>query len=232
METNPTPLPTLANRLAALRQAVAAANLLHSPGKPPVTLVGASKTQPAAVLAEAIALGLRHFGENKVQEAQAKWPALKAAHPEVVLHLIGPLQSNKAGEAVALFDVIETVDRPKIATALANAVANHPSPAARRFYIQVNTGEEPQKAGVLPRDLEKLVALCRTLETEHWRLDGLMCIPPAHENPAPHFALLDKLASRYGLSARSMGMSDDFAAAIRLGATHVRIGTRLFGERR
>jgi uncharacterized pyridoxal phosphate-containing UPF0001 family protein len=217
-------------------------------------LIGASKGQPAAKLEAAIGLGLTHFGENKVQEAAEKWPALKAAHPEVTLHLIGPLQSNKAADAVALFDVIQTVDRPKIADALAAAVerlrrlnearvASHGEPEGRglggdapartkfatpKFLIQVNIGEEPQKAGVAPKDAAALLAHCRSLGLT---INGLMCVPPEGVNPAPYFALMQKLAREHGLKELSMGMSGDFETAIRMGATMVRVGTALFGER-
>ena len=189
-------------------------------------LLAASKTQPAAVLEEAIALGLTQFGENKVQEAQAKWPALKAVHPQVRLHLIGPLQSNKAAEAVALFDVIQTVDREKIVDALAEQMRKQQRMVP--CYLQVNTGEEPQKGGVAPAQLPALLAYARQAGLS---VEGLMCIPPADANPAPHFALLATLAKRHGLTGLSMGMSEDAATAIRLGATCVRIGTRLFGAR-
>ncbi len=220
------PHTTLAERLPSLRTAIDAARVQSPATAAQVTLIAASKTQPAEVLAEAIRLGVTAFGENKVQEAQAKWPALKAAHPEVALHLIGPLQSNKAAEAVALFDAIQTIDREKIARAVADEIAKQGR--AVRCFIQVNTGEEPQKGGVMPQNLTALVAVCRDVGLP---LDGLMCIPPADQNPAPHFALLNRLAAEHGLSALSMGMSDDFADAIRLGATAVRIGTKLFGAR-
>lgn len=216
----------IAQRLAEIRAAMGNAQGDSPAAAGKITLIGASKTQPAAVLEAAIAAGITDFGENKVQEAQAKWPGLKRAHPNLRLHLIGPLQSNKAREAVALFDVIQTIDRPKIATALAAEMESQ-----QRWlpcYLQINTGEEAQKAGVLPRDLSALLAQCRTLGLP---VTGLMCIPPAGENPAPHFALLNRLAQQAGLTELSMGMSDDFADAIRLGATAVRIGTRLFGAR-
>jgi hypothetical protein len=189
-------------------------------------LIGASKSQSASLLAEAITLGLADFGENKVQEAQSKWPALKALHPHVRLHLIGPLQSNKAADAVALFDVIHTVDRPKIADALAAAcqkLGKHPA-----FLLQMNTGEEPQKAGVSPRETQALLAHCQKLGLN---VVGLMCVPPEGENPAPHFALLKKMANELGLTELSMGMSSDYQTALRLGATMVRVGTALFGSR-
>ena len=191
-----------------------------------VVLVGASKTQPLEVLEEAIQLGLTHFGENKVQEAQAKWPVLKAKYPGIRLHLIGPLQSNKAADAVALFDVVETVDREKIADMLVDAMKKQGRQVA--CYIQVNTGEEAQKGGVKPQALAAFLTYTAQIGLP---VTGLMCIPPADANPAPHFALLKKLADRHGLAELSMGMSSDFAEAIRLGATEVRIGTRLFGER-
>jgi pyridoxal phosphate enzyme (YggS family) len=189
-------------------------------------LIGASKTQPVALLEAAISLGLSDFGENRVQEAEAKWPALKAAHPKVRLHLIGPLQSNKAENAVALFDVIHTIDREKIADALAAAckkLGKHPA-----MLIQVNTGEEPQKAGVAPRDVAALLTHCRALGLP---VVGLMCVPPHNVNPAPHFALLATMARRFGLNELSMGMSSDVDVALRMGATMVRVGTALFGER-
>ncbi len=213
----------LATTLASLQQRVADAkpSALSHP-----ILVGASKNQPVELLAAAIALGLNDFGENKVQEAQGKWPALKARYPPVRLHLIGALQSNKAEDAVALFDVIQTVDRPKIVQAL--AAACHKLGKRPSFLIQVNTGEEPQKAGVAPRDVAFLLAHCRELSLP---ITGLMCVPPDGANPAPHFALLKKMADEFGVKELSMGMSSDFESAIRLGATMVRIGTALFGSR-
>ena len=190
-------------------------------------LIAVSKGHTAARMEEALALGQRVFGENRVQEAQEKWPALKLKYPDIELHLIGPLQSNKAKEAVALFDVIETLDRPKLAEALAAEMGrqNRQLPC----FIQVNTGEEAQKAGVLPGEADDFIRECR----EKWKLPvvGLMCIPPAETNPAPHFALLREIAKRHGLSQLSMGMSGDFEVAVRFGATHVRVGTALFGER-
>lgn len=189
-------------------------------------LIGASKMQPVETLEAAIALGLTQFGENRVQEAAQKWPALKARHPGVALHLIGPLQSNKAADAVALFDVIQTVDRPKIASALSEACEKLCKRPA--FLIQVNIGEEPQKAGVAPKDTAALLAHCRSLGLT---IDGLMCVPPEGVNPAPYFALMKKMADELGLRELSMGMSGDFETAIRLGATMVRVGTALFGSR-
>lgn len=221
------PHGSLATGLAALQQGVAAAAAARLTPGPAPAIIGASKSQPIPVLEAAITAGLTQFGENKVQEAQAKWPALKAAHPQITLHLIGPLQSNKAAEAVALFDVIQTVDREKIAAALAKEITAQGRKVA--VLIQVNTGEEPQKSGVSPRQAPALIAFCRQLGLD---LKGLMCVPPVGETPAPHFALLQKMAAEYGLPWLSMGMSDDYETAIRFGATHVRIGTALFGERR
>ena len=192
-----------------------------------IRLVAVTKTVPAAEIAHAIAASQRIFGENRVQEAQAKWPALRESHPGIELHLIGPLQSNKVREAVTLFDVIETVDRPKLARALAEEIARadkHP-----RLFVQVNSGEEPQKAGVLPAEADAFIALCR--DTLGLNVDGLMCIPPLDEEPAMHFALLAKIAARNGVKELSMGMSGDFVRAIPFGATYVRVGTAIFGER-
>ena len=191
-----------------------------------VALVAVSKTFDAEVILPVIRAGQRIFGENRVQEAKRKWPELRAQTNGIELHLIGPLQSNKAEEAVELFDVIETVDRPKIVSALAAAMDK--ARRKPRFYLQVNTGAEPQKAGVLPQDLAELVALCG----EHaLSPEGLMCIPPAGEQASPHFALLAKLGARHDLKHLSMGMSADFECAIQLGATHVRLGSAIFGVR-
>ncbi len=216
----------LATALGEIRHSIRDAQSHSGLAALEITLVAASKTQPVALLEEAIRLGVTNFGENKVQEAEAKWPVLKATHPHVRLHLIGPLQSNKAADAVALFDVIETIDREKIA----DAVAAECTRLGRQVecYIQVNTGEEPQKGGVLPSEVGVLLAYCQSAGL---RVTGLMCIPPAEANPAPHFALLRKLADGLGLTQLSMGMSQDYPDAIRLGATAVRIGTRLFGAR-
>ncbi len=191
-----------------------------------ICLIAVSKTREAEAIAPVIAAGQRHFGENRVQEAQAKWPALKAQTPDVVLHLIGSLQSNKAEDAVALFDEIHVLDRPSLAEALAKAMAK--SGKRPSLYVQVNTGAEAQKGGVSLNDLPALVEHARALDLP---LIGLMCIPPAEEEPAPHFALLAKLARRYNLPKLSMGMSDDFDHAIAQGATHVRVGSAIFGVR-
>lgn len=192
-----------------------------------VTLVAVSKTHGADRVRELLAVGQRVFGENRVQEAQEKFPALKAEYADLKLHLIGPLQTNKAREAVALFDVIQSVDREKLAVTLAKEMAR----ADKRpdCFVQVNTGEEPQKAGILPADLDSFVAACR--DTHKLPVVGLMCIPPVDEEPALHFALLAKMAARHGLTNISMGMSADYETAVRLGATHVRVGSALFGQR-
>jgi hypothetical protein len=179
------------------------------------------------VIERAIAAGQHIFGENRVQEAAAKWPALRARQPDIELHLIGPLQSNKVREAVALFDVVETLDRPKLARALAEEMAR--VDRRPRLFVQVNTGEELQKAGVFPAEADAFIALCR--DTFGLALDGLMCIPPFDEEPAPHFALLAKIAARNGVRELSMGMSGDFVRAIPFGATYVRVGTAIFGDR-
>jgi pyridoxal phosphate enzyme (YggS family) len=197
----------------------------RDPGE--VELVCVSKNfGPEAIRVVADA-GQRVFGENRVQEAREKWPGLRATYGQIDLHLIGPLQSNKAADAVELFDVIETVDRPKIATALAQAI--HASGKRPRLYIQVNTGEEPQKAGVAPRDLGGLLHRCRV--ELNLTIEGLMCIPPADQLASPHFALLRRLASESGLQKLSMGMSSDFELAIQLGASSVRVGSAIFGSR-
>jgi pyridoxal phosphate enzyme (YggS family) len=216
-----------AANLAAItaRMAAAARQVGRDPAD--VTLVAVSKTHGAERVAAMYEAGQRVFGENRVQEAEGKFPALKERHGDLQLHLIGPLQTNKVKEAVALFDAIETVDRPKLAQALAREMERQ----GRRLacFIQVNTGEEPQKAGVAPADADGFVRLCR--DELKLPVIGLMCIPPADEEPALHFALLAKLARRNGLARLSMGMSGDFETAIRLGATHVRVGTALFGTR-
>ncbi|WP_027145134.1 YggS family pyridoxal phosphate-dependent enzyme [Mesorhizobium sp. WSM3626] len=192
-----------------------------------VTLVAVSKTFDAVDIQPVIEAGQRVFGENRVQEAQGKWPALKKAFPDIELHLIGPLQSNKAKEAVALFDVIETIDRDKIAAELAKEVARQGR--APKLYVQVNTGSEPQKAGIEPREAVAFVKRCR--EVHGLAIEGLMCIPPADENPGPHFALLEKMAREAGVAKLSMGMSGDYETAIAFGATSVRVGSAIFGNR-
>jgi len=211
----------------AVRERIAAAEREAGRDAGSVTLVAVSKTFEADAIRPVIEAGQRVFGENRVQEAQAKWPALKAEFPDIELHLIGPLQSNKAKEAVALADVIETVDREKIAAELAKEIARQGR--APRLYIQVNTGSEPQKAGIEPRDAVAFVARCR--DVHGLAIEGLMCIPPADENPGPHFALLEKLASEAGVAKLSMGMSGDYETAIAFGATSVRVGSAIFGSR-
>jgi pyridoxal phosphate enzyme (YggS family) len=192
-----------------------------------VTLIAVSKTFGPEAISPVIEAGQRVFGENRVQEAKAKWPGLMAAYPGLVLHLIGPLQSNKAKEAVALFDAIHSVDRASICEALAKEIKSQRREP--QLFVQINTGEEPQKAGVAPGEADAFLARCR----EHYGLSisGLMCIPPVNDPPAPHFALTAKIAARNGLKNLSMGMSADFATAIQMGATHVRVGSAIFGAR-
>uniref|UniRef100_UPI003BAA33BC YggS family pyridoxal phosphate-dependent enzyme n=1 Tax=Stappia sp. TaxID=1870903 RepID=UPI003BAA33BC len=218
---------TAAANLAGIRDTIARAERAAGRASGEVTLVAVSKTFDADAIRPVLEAGQRVFGENRVQEAQGKWPGLREEFSGVELHLIGPLQSNKAKEAVALFDVIHSIDREKIARALkAECEAQGRN---LRFFIQVNTGEEPQKAGIAPQEADAFIALCR----EELGLDiaGLMCIPPVDEVPAPHFALLAKIAARNGLSGLSMGMSSDFESAIAMGATHVRVGSAIFGTR-
>ena len=194
---------------------------------PKTTLIAVTKTHDAQRIVPVIAAGHRDFGENRVQEAQGKWPELKAQYPDIVLHLIGPLQTNKVCDAMALFDAIHSLDRPKLAEAIlreGERIGRMPV-----LFVQVNTGEEEQKAGVRPREAEAFVELCR--ETLNLPIAGLMCVPPVGEPPAPHFALLQKMARELGLPFLSMGISGDFETAIRFGATHVRVGTSIFGER-
>lgn len=215
-----TPELSISQRRAAILGELAAA------ASPPPVLVAVSKSQTDEAIAELLATGQRVFGENRVQEAKAHWEGKRSAFPDLELHLIGPLQTNKAEDAVRLFDVIQTLDRPKLADALAAAIAK--VGRAPRLMIQVNTGEEPQKAGVAPAYLEALIAHARSRGLTP---EGLMCIPPAGEPAGPHFALLAKLARAHGLPHLSMGMSGDYTLAARYGATHVRVGTALFGAR-
>ncbi len=214
-------------RLAAIRSRVADVTRAARRPEASVELIAVSKTFDAADIRPILDAGQRTFGENRVQEAQGKWPLLRAEFTDLKLHLIGPLQSNKAADAVALFDAIHTIDRPKIAAAIAGEMSKQ----ARKLdlFVQVNTGEEPQKAGAMPADAEAFVAMCRTdLKLE---IAGLMCIPPVGEEPAVHFAFLAKLARKLNLPGLSMGMSGDFETAIRFGATHVRVGSAIFGAR-
>lgn len=220
--TSPSP-----NGLAAVEQEITRACKDARRDRASVTLIAVSKTFGADAISPVIAAGQRIFGENRVQEAKAKWPALVAAHPGITLHLIGPLQSNKAKEAVALFDAIHSVDRPSICEALAKEIKSqrrHPE-----MFVQINTGEEPQKAGIAPAEADAFIASCR--DTYGLAISGLMCIPPVDEAPGPHFALTAKIAARNGLKNLSMGMSADFATAIQFGATHVRVGSAIFGHR-
>ena len=214
-------------RLAEVERRIATA--ARGVGRDPtsVHLIAVTKTFGDAEILPALEAGHRLFGENRVQEATAKWPALEARYPNIELHLIGPLQSNKAREAVALFDAIHTIDRPKIAKAVADEMARQGK--RLKLFTEVNTGEEPQKAGVMPKEAAAFVAMCR----EGLKLDisGLMCLPPLEEEPAVHFAFLAKLAKELGLSDLSMGMSADFETAVQFGATHVRVGSAVFGPR-
>lgn len=191
-----------------------------------VTLIAVSKMQPNARVIDVLEQGHRVFGENRVQEAAGKWPEFREQYQDIELHVIGPLQTNKARAAMELADVVHTVDRPKLAKAIARIAQEIGS--CPELFIQVNTGEEPQKAGILPADADGFVAECRALDLP---VKGLMCIPPVEEEPALHFAQLAKIAERNGLSGLSMGMSGDFETAIRLGATHVRVGSAIFGDR-
>lgn len=224
--TQPSPEATVASRLTAIRQQIADAAATAKRAAEAVTLVAVAKTFPAEAVAEALAAGQRHFGENRVQEGMAKYPALRETHPDLVLHLIGPLQTNKVKQAVAHFDVIHTLDRDSLAKELAKEFDR----SGRRLpcFVQVNTGEEPQKAGCAPQEADAFIAACRALDLP---VVGLMCIPPAEEEPSPHFALLNKIARRNGLEQLSMGMSGDFETAVMLGATHVRVGSAIFGGR-
>ncbi|MBM3506691.1 MAG: YggS family pyridoxal phosphate-dependent enzyme [Alphaproteobacteria bacterium] len=217
----------VAANLAHVRRRIAAAAAGVGRRPSDVALVAVSKNQPAVRVAAALQDGQRAFGENQVQEAQAKWPALRARFPDITLHLLGPLQTNKVKAAVATFDVIQTLDRPKLAHALAAELAA--SGKRPPCFIEVNIGEEPQKAGVLPAELPQFLELCQA--ELNLPVVGLMCIPPLGEIPAPHFALLAKLADRHRLAERSMGMSGDYEDAVTLGATIVRVGTAIFGER-
>src|SRR5262245_14260398 len=218
---------TPAGRLAAVQAEIAAA--CREAGRDPasVTLVAIAKTFSADGIEPVLAAGQRVFGENRVQEAKAKWPSLQARHPGVALHLVGPLQSNKAKEAVALFDAIHAVDRPSLCQALAKEIARQDRRPT--LFVEINIGAEAQKAGVLPEEADAFITACR--ETHGLDVSGLMCIPPVDEAPAPHFALLAKIAKRNNLNLLSMGMSSDFALAARFGATHVRVGTAIFGAR-
>jgi hypothetical protein len=224
-DTNTT--DTIASRLALVRDDIVAAAKAAGRDANGVKLIAVSKTHPAEAVEEAIAAGQKLFGENRVQEAKAKFSELKAAHPDIALHIIGPLQSNKVKDAVGIADAIHSVDREKIARAIADEIKaqdRHPE-----LLIQVNTGEEPQKAGITPDELPDFLTLCR--DELGLTISGLMCIPPVDEEPALHFALLAKLAARHALAELSMGMSGDYETAIQFGATYVRVGTAIFGAR-
>lgn len=214
-------------RLAEIEAEIAVA--AEEAGRKPadVQLIAVSKTFDGPEIKPVLEAGQRRFGENRVQEAAGKWPALRQQFPDVELHLIGPLQSNKTREAVELFDAIHSIDRPKIARAIAEEMTKQGRKL--KLFVQVNTGEEAQKAGVPPRELPVLLALCR--DELGLTIDGLMCIPPVDEEPAIHFAFLAKLAAENGVAGLSMGMSDDFATAVAFGATHVRVGSAIFGGR-
>jgi pyridoxal phosphate enzyme (YggS family) len=218
---------TTRSGLATVRDEIARACRDASRDAASVTLVAVSKTFAADAILPIIGEGQRVFGENRVQEAKAKWPDLKARYPDVALHLIGPLQSNKAKEAVALFDAIHSVDRASLCEALAKEIQKQGR--APLLFVEINTGAEPQKAGVLPEAADGFLKACR--DTYGLTIGGLMCIPPADEAPAPHFALTAKIAVRNGLELLSMGMSADYPAAIAMGATHVRVGSAIFGAR-
>jgi PLP dependent protein len=225
---NPVSLtPSSPNALAVVEQEVVRACADARRDRASVNLIAVSKTFGAEAIEPVIVAGQRMFGENRVQEAKAKWPALMAAHPGLSLHLIGPLQSNKAKEAVALFDAIHSVDRPSLCQALAKEIEAQKKQL--QLFVQINTGEEPQKAGIAPADADAFIANCR--ENHGLIISGLMCIPPVNEAPAPHFALTAKIAARNGLANLSMGMSADFAIAIQFGATHIRVGSAIFGHR-
>jgi pyridoxal phosphate enzyme (YggS family) len=220
-----TEAPTAA--LDAVEREIVAACTQARRDRASVTLIAVSKTFGADAIVPIIAAGQRVFGENRVQEAKAKWPGLMSTYPDLKLHLIGPLQSNKAKEAVALFDAIHSVDRASICQALAKEIKSqnrHPE-----LFVQLNTGEEAQKAGVAPAEADSFIAACR--ETYGLAISGVMCIPPVNDAPAPHFALTAKIAARNGLKNLSMGMSADFAVAIQFGATHIRVGSAIFGHR-
>ncbi len=214
-------------RLAEVRARIVAAAAQAGRDPATITLIAVSKTFPSEAVAPVIAAGQREFGENRVQEAESKWPPLKKRHPDLRLHLIGPLQTNKARDAVALFDAIHTLDRDKLAGVLAKEMAR----AGRRpsLFVEVNTGKEPQKAGIEPEEAADFVTRCR--EVHGLSIAGLMCIPPFDADPVPHFALLRRLADGLELKSLSMGMSADYETAILHGATHVRVGSAIFGER-
>ena len=219
--------PHSPNGLANVEQEIIRACVEARRDRASVTLIAVSKTFAADAIVPVIEAGQRVFGENRVQEAKGKWPGLMSSYPGLALHLIGPLQSNKAKEAVALFDAIHSVDRPSICEALAKEIESQKR--RPQLFVQLNTGEEPQKAGVAPGEADAFIASCR--DRYGLVISGLMCIPPVNDAPAPHFALTAKIAARNGLTGLSMGMSADFVTAIQFGATHVRVGSAIFGHR-
>jgi len=227
LAASPSPAASIAVSLATVQGRIATAAREWHRDPAGVTLIAVAKTFPAEAVAEALTAGQRHFGENRVQEGMAKYPELRARYPDLVLHLIGPLQTNKVRQAVQHFDVIHTLDRASLAAELAKEFTK----SGKRLpcFVQVNTGEEPQKAGCLPMEADAFIRECR--EMHGLPVIGLMCIPPADEEPAPHFALLREIAKRNGLDQLSMGMSGDFEVAVQLGATHVRVGSAIFGGR-
>ncbi len=227
MPHDPSTDPTIATHLRQIRDRIAEACARANRPLDAVTLVAVSKTHPAAAVEAALACGQLTFGENRVQEAESKFPALRPAWPAMRLHLIGALQTNKAREAVRVADVIESLDRPKLALALRDAMTKEARQP--RLLVQVNTGDEPQKAGIVRAEADAFIRACR--EDLGLPVAGLMCIPPAEDDPRPHFALLAEMAARHGLATLSMGMSGDFEAAIAEGATHIRVGTAIFGGR-
>jgi PLP dependent protein len=214
-------------RLAGVRAAMARSAADNGRGATDINLIAVSKTMPAEVIVEALEAGQRLFGENYVQESREKWPGLRERFPDACVHMIGPLQSNKAQDAVALFDAIQTLDRESLAKELARAIQKRGR--SPEMFVQVNTGEEPQKGGVAPREADAFISRCR--DVYDLPVIGLMCIPPVEDQPSPHFAMLNRIAARNGLKGLSMGMSADFEAAIQLGATHVRVGSAIFGAR-
>lgn len=226
-EIDATQNDTPSTRLAGVRERIASAAREAGRNPDDITLVAVSKTFGEDAIRPVLEAGQLVFGENRVQEAAKKWPALREQYQDIELHLIGPLQTNKLDEAVELFDVFHTLDRPKLAEALVKA--RDKGKTLPRLFVQVNTGEEPQKAGIAPGEVDTFLERCR----EEWSLEieGLMCIPPLDEEPALHFALLEKIARRNGLTKLSMGMSGDFEIAVKLGASHVRVGSALFGSR-
>lgn len=219
----------LADKLVIIRESIEKARVSSPIASRDTTLLAASKTQPASIIEEAIAAGIDCFGENRVQEAQEKWAGLKEKHKNIKLHLIGQLQTNKVKQALELFDVIQTLDREGLADSIARVRDSGFRIQEKQFYMQVNTGKEPQKAGVFPENADEFVTYCRNLDLP---VVGFMCVPPVDQPSAPHFALLREIALRNNLSKLSMGMSDDFEVAVRMGSTCVRLGTALFGERK